>query len=358
MADDPRAIARRLPGVADVTGLWAIAERRLAAGDATFVTDLGIALWQRYGNEPEPPWQYRSLFDHVLRLLALTPGPVEHALRLISVAVDRRQVRYAASLLASAHSAAELRAVFDGPAPEELRACVLHEMVLRGDDVTHRWTESPHWRFHPLAWLPRSLTPLEGRPGLPHHTVRGGSHDLPTTATTPAPGHGPVPSAHETTTEATAAALGAAVANWAEESNGRIEARTWALDTPPHPDAVGDTLLALGLASLRDATARPGRCSATQAWQALFTAASSGGAYNSGAFGAYGRLLAWRSVAALVAAPPDAPAAEVEELAHSADWYSFAAASGWFEQVAWDIGLAAVSPDGRGLAVLAATDTD
>jgi hypothetical protein len=29
-----------------------------------------------------------------------------------------------------------------------------------------------------------------------------------------------------------------------------------------------------------------------------------------------------------------------------------------FYQVAWDLGLAAVRPDGRSLAVLAATDTD
>jgi hypothetical protein len=38
--------------------------------------------------------------------------------------------------------------------------------------------------------------------------------------------------------------------------------------------------------------------------------------------------------------------------------YGFDASTPWFWQVAWDIGLAAVSPDRRRIAVLVATDTD
>jgi hypothetical protein len=47
----------------------------------------------------------------------------------------------------------------------------------------------------------------------------------------------------------------------------------------------------------------------------------------------------------------------VEEQVESADWYGFSADTKWFEQVAWDMCLAAVSPAHR-FAVLAATDTD
>jgi hypothetical protein len=39
-------------------------------------------------------------------------------------------------------------------------------------------------------------------------------------------------------------------------------------------------------------------------------------------------------------------------------WVSWDAASEWYCQVAWDLGLLAVRPDGMSLAVLAATDTD
>src|SRR5262249_39710491 len=44
-------------------------------------------------------------------------------------------------------------------------------------------------------------------------------------------------------------------------------------------------------------------------------------------------------------------------LATRCQWACCDAASGWFYQVAWDVGLLAVRPDGRSLAVLAATDT-
>jgi hypothetical protein len=355
--DDPEAIAHRIAAMDSVTGVWALAEQRLEAGDPAFVADLGIALWQQYGTDPAPPWQYRSVLDRMLRLLALTPGAVEQALRLIAVTQDQRRTRYAAALLASAHTASAL-AVFDGDATDELRACLLHELVLRGAEIQHPWVASPHWRDHPLAWLPRSLTPLEGRPSIPRYTIGASSHSVPAVTVEPTHGHGTVPPATETTTHAVAAAVGSAVANWAEESNGRIEARTFALDAEVEPDAVGDTLLSLGLDSLRGTEQAPGRCSATQAWQQLFAAASTGGAYNSGAFGAYGRLLAWRSVAALVDAPRDASPADVEALAQASSWYSFAEATDWFERVAWDLGLAVVSPDRRRLAVVAATDTD
>ncbi|MFI5931901.1 DUF6183 family protein [Actinoplanes sp. NPDC051494] len=102
-----------------------------------------------------------------------------------------------------------------------------------------------------------------------------------------------------------------------------------------------------------------GRCLLGNAGLAAVVRGSLGwGAYNSGEFGAYGRLFAWRSLKTLAGARLDAPASEVEALAHRCSWYSFAGTTNWFESVAWDIGLAVLSPDRRRLAVLAATDTD
>ncbi|WP_307180176.1 DUF6183 family protein [Streptomyces canus] len=40
-------------------------------------------------------------------------------------------------------------------------------------------------------------------------------------------------------------------------------------------------------------------CQPEDVWQMLFAEASTGGAYNNGEYGAYGRLAAWRSLAAL-----------------------------------------------------------
>ncbi|MFV2020537.1 DUF6183 family protein [Micromonospora sp. LOL_023] len=358
MDDDPRSIVAGLAELGEVTGIWELAEQRLQAGDARFVTDLGIAAWRRYGGDPTTPWQYRNVFDRTLRLLTQTPGATDQAVRLISVVQDRRQVRYAASLLASAHSVADLGGVFDTGRSEELRACLLQELVLRGAEVHHRWVVSPHWRHHPLGWLPLSLTPIKGHPSRPRYHLGRGSHDLPVMAAEPVHGHGPVPRWRETTASDETAALSAAVDNWAEGSNGRIEARTFAFDEDLPPDAVGDALLSIDLECTQGMTTGLGTCSPPQAWRQLFSAASTGGAYNRGEYGAYGRLLAWQSVAALVGAAHDAPAGDVEALAHRCSWYSFAGGPGWFDNVAWNIGLAVVSPDRRRLAVQAATDTD
>ncbi|MGC5051212.1 DUF6183 family protein [Micromonospora sp. DT48] len=358
MDEDPRDIAATVTELHDVTRVHELAERRLGAGDARFVADLGIALWRRYAGQAVSPWQYRSVFDSVLRLLTLTPGVVDQAARLVSVVQDRHTTRYAASLLASAHSPADLGVVFDAGRSEELRACVLQELVLRGAEVRHRWATSSHWRYHPLGWLPLSLTPIEGRPVLPDYHLHGSSQELPVIAAEAVRGHGPVPHWQETTTPDEAASLAAAVDNWAEESNGHIEARTFAFDDDLPAAAVGDALVRVGLQCAQGMTTGLKVCSASQAWRQLFSAASTGGAYNSGEFGAYGRLLAWRSVAALVGAPHDAPAGDVEAIANRCSWYSFALSTPWFDRVAWDIGLAVVTPDRRRLAVLAATDTD
>ncbi|MGW6918085.1 DUF6183 family protein [Kitasatospora sp. NPDC054939] len=71
-----------------------------------------------------------------------------------------------------------------------------------------------------------------------------------------------------------------------------------------------------------------------QAWRVLFGAASTGGAYNSGSFGAYGRLAAWQSMAALAGSVEGATAGEVEARVRDCVWYGFGAGTMSFERVA------------------------
>ncbi|MFE6749409.1 DUF6183 family protein [Kitasatospora purpeofusca] len=377
------------------------ARRRLRRDGAAFVAGLGIWLAPRHRSMPagsDAAAAFDDLFDYLVRLLAVTRGPghVEELLRLLAAARpdDPEHDRYVASLLASCQRPADLAPVYgEGTAAsEELRACLLHELVLRGVPVAEApgiaaWATSPHWRDHPLAALPPVPTEPERDPDLPAYSVDGSSCGFPypdpeDRYPAPRPLAAPV-AAVETTTAATARAMASAVANWAEhpeEPEGRVEARTFAfaeplgsdvstdVSTDVLPDALPGVLVALGLDCLTDLgeLPEPGRktafgvvpVEAAEVWRFLFAASSTGGAYDSACYAAYGRLHAWTSLAALAGAPPDAPASEVEARVRACAWYRFGADTPWFHRVVWDLGVLALSPDRRRLAVLAATTTD
>lgn len=187
MADRIQKIVTNLRGLKSVTDVWKTADRSLKRGDAAFVADLAVALAGAYASDAGRTWQYRSVFDYLLRLPATTPGPgnVAQALRPVSSAetAGRKLDRCTASLPASSQPAEELAVAFTGHATEELRACLVHEPVLRGVDVTGSpgiagWATSPHWSHHPLGWLPLTLSDVEGQPDLPSCSARGGSHTM------------------------------------------------------------------------------------------------------------------------------------------------------------------------------------
>ncbi|MFI9597096.1 DUF6183 family protein [Nonomuraea sp. NPDC052265] len=379
MVEKVQEIVAFLPDLNDVNGVRDMAEQRLAEGDAAFVADLGIALFRAYGSADRPIWQYRSVFDSVFRLLTVAADAehLGHALRLLGAVAsdDRKMARYAASLLASSRSATDLARAFAGGQVhagglEELRACLVHELVVRGEPISDLpgiapWTTAPHWRYHPLGWLPLHRSSIEQSPGLPSYSAHGSSYPLPFGSSDaeagPAPaGDGRTTSAVETTTPSAAAEIARAVENWAEESNGRIEARTFALSAAGGSMAEILSVLSLDCLAAKGRRSAPSAstCAPSRVWQVLFAAASTGGAYNHGLYGAYGRLEAWKSMAGLSGAPQTATFADVEHHVHDHRWFTFSATTKWFEQVAWDIAIAALSPDGLSLAVLAATDTD
>ncbi|MFE7193359.1 DUF6183 family protein [Kitasatospora sp. NPDC057541] len=180
-----------------------------------------------------------------------------------------------------------------------------------------------------------------------------------------------MPAAVETTTAAIAEALAAPVANWVDEgeqSEARVEARTFAFSEPLEPGAVPYALVGLSPDCLADLGQLPPPGKATvfgvvavepaEVWRVLFAAASTGGPYESGCYGAYGRLHAWRALAGLAGARADASPGEVEEHVRRFAWYRFGADTPWFHRVVWDLGVLAVGPDRRRLAFLAATATD
>ncbi|HWS38683.1 MAG TPA: DUF6183 family protein [Actinoplanes sp.] len=337
MTKDPAAIAATLTTLDDLAQV----SRWLDGGDVRFAVDLGLELWRRHGDDQVPPWQFGSLFDGILRRLALRPGPVTETAAFFSTVARGRRARYVASLLATEHSASELRALAGNA---ELSACLSQELPLRAYVPGRMWARPPH----PLAWLSLRLTSMEQWPNMPRHDLRGTGTVHSRVVATPIPAGGPLPSWRE---EADTGDIAAAVSNWCTASNGRAATRVVVFDQPVTPAALP------GIEGLTG-TEGFGVCSLADAWHQLFEAASLGGAYSRGEFGAYGRLAAWRSVAALTGAPRDATFREVVALAEAGTWIWFGGATDWFAGDGWDLGVAVLSADGRRLAVLAATDTD
>ena len=165
-----------------------------------------------------------------------------------------------------------------------------------------------------------------------------------------------VPSVKETTRGFMAERMRVAVANWYN-----MEARTYSLEpTQANEPLSARVLLALGLESLERAweiDVRLTPATPDLILARLFAVASTGGPHE-GYEGAYGRLHAWQTLAALAGVPSDEPIGRVIEQAKACRWYHFEAATEWFYQVGWDLGIAVLRPGGETLAVLAATATD
>jgi hypothetical protein len=250
----------------------------------------------------------------------------------------------------------------DSAAGVDLLGRWLHEKVIRGAPVSEHSSlrdlaAALSGAGHELGDLPVHRLPLEERAGLmfPEYHARGQSWPVPDSRGTP------LPEGLAGTTLAVAIAeprfheeASAPFTDWIEHSNGRVETKL--LDGPQQPVPSLALLRTMGL----DATAAGAKLSGVEtdaagAYRELFGAASAGGAYSWGLYGAGGRLAAWRSLAALAGvSSEDIGAAAVA--AEACRWLSFNTDK-FFAHVAWDVGLAALRPNGL-IAALTATDTD
>lgn len=255
----------------------------------------------------------------------------------------------------------------------DLLAIWIHTAVIRRGSLQHldpvvRYNELLRSNGHPLARLPLSLLPIERAtpPEPPRFAVTswGGWGGWPQIG---AVGRSPRVedarrAARECTSEERAVAIGEVTASWREVSNGIYEARVFELDTPAagEPPSIR-LLLSLGLSCLAGATpaaVRASILSPEQAWDLLFAAGAHGGDYDVARSGAWGRYAAWISLRALAGLDPDSSFADSEDAARACAWVGFLADTDWFFRVVTDLGIAAVDPAGRTLAVLAGSDTD
>ena len=328
-----------------------------------------------------------AVVDHIEEILALTAGP-DHidALftllarpRVKSVRVPRPEalrVRSFASRLGHGQTKDALLAAITRTtrgAHDEVLACWMHEAVLRGMALDQETAAMQlHHRLatlkHPLGNLPLTLLPaeVEAPTYMPMYGANAISRAVQrlergpaSTRTMPPPGEHGSPTFTPVIDDGVKERLLEAVEPWTTGSNGKGEAKLFRLAPPLGGAAPGKWLLrALPIESKEGDALHADRCGPEVVWGVLFAAASNGGAYSSGFGGAYGRRAAWRSLGALTEAPETATIEEIDAIAQKTMFLHYGASGGWWNDIAWDIGILALRDGGASLAVLAATDAD
>ncbi|MFJ5162975.1 DUF6183 family protein [Streptomyces anulatus] len=373
-------------GPADLSALGKEIRSRVSAGDCGWAGELGAELVSRSSGADSR--NHGVVLDDVLRALAAEPGPdsLRELLRvpasLSADATERlRSERRLAALIAHGHRIEDVeQAMFSERNASihsgELTACLVHEYVLAGAPLEgfpglSARAASLVAEGHPLGALPPALLPPESGLRRPLDAGEGWTWTMPpsrTTARVTQPMGATAAMRRRTAaldlTEisgpAFAKTAGAAVRHWCAQSNGRIAAQEfWTPDPVPAEDfpAVLERL-PLTAWPVEEGPVEPHQASPDTVFRTLLTAAVRSPAYGSGLHGAYGRLAAWHSLAGLTGAPADRPLAEVAEAVVRTTWLRIAPGSSWFYEIAWDLAVAALRPDGQGIAVLAATDTD
>lgn len=380
---------RSLERTEDVNQAYGAVDRMNRESKTADLLELAAALEKGCDVSGEAKFPFEAVCDHVEEVLALTPSDdhVDALFTLLSRprvrSVNRprsieMRTRAFASRLGHGQSKDALVNTLErlGNDKEhlELLACWMHECILRGtslerDEVVAKFHARLADARHPLGEMPLVL--LEAESEAPTYMPMYGSNAISkavarlesgaaSTRTIPPPGEHEAPRVTRVEDAAALARMREAIAPWNSGPNSKSEARIFELDPAVVSASPGRWLLrALSLECLEGAKAlHAERVSSEVVWGALFAAAANGGAYSSGLGAGYGRRAAWTSLGALVGAPADATPRQIDARAPSASFLVFGAASGWWNDIAWDIGALAVRADGASVAVLAATDAD
>ncbi|MFE7531813.1 DUF6183 family protein [Kitasatospora sp. NPDC057542] len=371
---------------ADVAALQHEIGLRVSAGDFDWAVGLGRDIARRATAEGGPSGNHLAVLGHLLRSLAgcAVPESLRALLRTpLSLSPDGRQrqreERALAALVAHGQGAEDIERVVygeqaDAVHPREFRACLLHELVLTGIPVedspallafAHKLVADGH----PLAVLPLHLLPEEQgliRPdgAAPDWTwavssLTGTFHGAAELHDTPLMRERTAGiDMTEISVPETAEVMGAAIRHWCTDSNGLIAAQDFWSPDPVPPEDFPAVFERLPLTPWEEERARLHPSTAEEVFRILLTAATRGSAYGPGQYGAHGRLATWRSLAGLTGAPADAPVERIAELVRQTHWFRPDPGSAWFYDIAWDLAVAALRPDGQRIAVLAATDTD
>lgn len=373
---------------ADVSACLREIDSHISACDFDWARSLGAALADQISKGEDTHGRCETALDRILHVLATHAGmeSLRALLRLpvsphLDDSVRTVAERRLASIVARYHTIEDIvQTVFSQDSQSvhstEFSACLLHELVLVADGVE----EHPELRSfaeelvtgeHPLARLPLRLLPEEHWLRRPQDAADGWSWMVPPT---PAITFGTPEVLYansmrqrtagveltEVSSAESVSVMGAAVQHWCDDSNGKMTAHEyWSPDALTEKDLpAAFNLLPLAPWPADQVRAKLYPSTPDSVLQVLLTAAVRAPAYGPGLYGAYGRLAAWCSIGGLAGAPPDSPIVHTAELVRKVVWFRLSTTSAWFYQVAWDLAITALRPNGQEIAVIAATDTD
>lgn len=391
-----------------------------ASRDVDWLLALGKELTKPLGNHTasDREWLFRTVIDSLVRIpgddsvnaiFALAPfflaeecnwfsWEITNQSNLVSqrqedpFAFRTDRLRETASMLADVHKPEELVGValkhVNSDRHLEFIACLVQELVLRGEDLSERQlalelAKRLKAANHPLAILPfKLIKPVELAmsddlvTNQGHRLTRStfglneNSRDARDAMHSRADAdNGPLPSWKETTDDATQQSLMVAFSNRAPT---RWEARSFEFSERVRPvDLLADRLVSLDLQCVKRRVLDENYNKVTYATPyehvnmrtsspreihaLLLQAAIHGGIVGAGEFGAYSRLYAWLSLFALSGIPDDHSIAECAERTQDCAWFRFEAYSKFFPRRDENIGIATLN--NNKLRVLAISDS-
>lgn len=365
---------KRLAHTRNYTEHYALIDSYTQQQDTDKLTSLLQKTISTYSLQP-PNYAPRAIAKKIVQSLALTIGG-QNAETAFQLAQQVNQIttpplidiHQLIAKITSAQTTNVIEGLMQTVTDIESLALLLHEAILqdklssdsaRVRHVAKRLQENAH----PLAVLPLTLLPLENQFRPPNYSLWGASYALPfgPTNTLPHQIDSQTPNKADcvdmTTPERSEQVI-SAVQNWLQESNGKAEVRVFQCPNLQASELV-NLLPSLPMSGLQQA--QNGRfvphASAARILDTLFSAASTGGAYNRGEGGAYGRLRAWQSLAGLMGSNHITNIPLLAAKTNQCEWLVFDT-DHWFYQVAWDIGIGCFNPQTQELALLVATDTD
>jgi hypothetical protein len=305
-------------------------------------------------------WQQRAAYSRILEAICLTKGAaqIKAAIQIADKVEREKDFDRIAAYLVSKQDKDELLSLLVHSSAKKSRALlvlVLHELIARGEDLRN----SSH-----LAALERTnqasvfnglcLYPLESerKNSFPKFGIgtSGSSIDYTLESLFENINRNEQVEISECT-EGNEIAL--ALLNWEEASNGKI----LGLRGKMKSTTKATTLLASLPAFVEDTDLQLQEETPEAVFRFLFSACSKGAAYNSGMFGAKGRLYAWLSISRMMGVSEFSSNQEIESLMKEFEWYRFTT-SDWFHNEIWDLGILCVKKNGLDFGLVAGTDLD